>query len=650
MRRARPTWAPAHHRCRTGFAYRGVLFVLPVVIAVPLTWLGFRQFATSEDGGPMTHKVQRGEFIHDITERGNVESASNMEIASKVKSSSGGSTILEIVPEGTEIKPEDCIPEDAMVKLEEIVKLELWLAEEKKRKAWASKNGLAEPGQFESTAGQIEDDSQPADSDQAEAATEEPASEPESSEPESSEPESSEPESSESELEDDVEDVDAGPPVLTFEDLKDKLILVKLNSASLDNDRVERQIIVENSAAAVEKAVNDLETAKIGLQEYEEGKYQQELLGIDIKIRQAKDNLDRLKEFRDFTRQLARKDYVSTEQLQADELAVGKAKDELALAEKDLQVLEEFTKPKMLIQLQSAISTAESKLNAAKKSHKLDLEKLEEIEDQMVNCTIFAKNPGQVVYANSEGYRGHGEVVIEPGTTIRERQVIIRLPDPTQMQVKAKINEAKINLVEPEMAATIRLDAFPDDELSGIVEQVSEYPSASGWGRSDIKEYETIIKIHDPPPGLRPGFTAQVKVRVAQAADKLLVPVQAVFEHGKKHYCVFHKEGKWEAREVTIGPTNDKQVVIEKGIEEGEEVVLNAAAYRDKLDLPELPKEGQRQTPEGSSAGNQPGREPRQGPGGRQTSAANSAGGVKATQAPSPGGQRPANPQPRGNR
>ena len=73
----------------------------------------------------MTHTVKSGQFIHDITERGNFESASNVEIICKVKSSgSSRSTILEMIPEGTVIRPEDCLPEGAVITVEELQRYE----------------------------------------------------------------------------------------------------------------------------------------------------------------------------------------------------------------------------------------------------------------------------------------------------------------------------------------------------------------------------------------------------------------------------------------------------------------------------------------------------------------------------------------------
>ena len=83
-------------------------------------------------------------------------------------------------------------------------------------------------------------------------------------------------------------------------------------------------------------------------------------------------------------------------------------------------------------------------------------------------------------------------------------------------------------------------------------------------------------------------MTAEVKIRVEEIPNVLQVPVQAMIEHGSKHYCVVPHGDGFLAREVKIGSTNDKMVVILEGLEEGEDVVLNAAAFRREIDLPDI--------------------------------------------------------------
>ena len=104
--------------------------------------------------------------------------------------------------------------------------------------------------------------------------------------------------------------------------------------------------------------------------------------------------------------------------------------------------------------------------------------------------------------------------------------------------------------------------------------------SRGGWDERAVKEYVTIIKINNLPPdaGLKPGMTAQVTIKVKTIPNVLMVPVQSVSQHKSKHYTYVVKDRDVAKREVTIGETNDKYVVIETGLEQDELVVLDSRA------------------------------------------------------------------------
>jgi hypothetical protein len=67
--------------------------------------------------------------------------------------------------------------------------------------------------------------------------------------------------------------------------------------------------------------------------------------------------------------------------------------------------------------------------------------------------------------------------------------------------------------------------------------------------------------------------------------------VQSIYAWGPKFYCFVYDQGRWDAREVKAGPTNDKFFVIESGLNEGERVALNPRAFVQYVNLPKLPPE-----------------------------------------------------------
>jgi RND family efflux transporter MFP subunit len=358
--------------------------------------------------------------------------------------------------------------------------------------------------------------------------------------------------------------------------------LVKLDDSSLRSDLLQQQISTNSTRALMVEARTDYEASKLALEEYESGTFRQEE-GVLISERfVATENVRRAEEYLRYSERLAAKGYVTEVQLEADRFAVEKARKELENSKTKLEVLHRYTKQKNLNRLKANVETAQARLRSRENSYELDLEREKTLQDQIAKCVITAPNSGQVVYANPPS----GEPLVAEGRLVRERQVLIRLPDPKRMQVIARVSESRIDKVKPGMRAKIRLDAFTNTELTGTVRSVSEYPLPAASLYSSIKEYGAEVTIDAPPHGVRSGMTAQVAIQVEQRENALQVPVQAVLERGKRFFCLV-ADNDLEAREVSIGSANEQSVVIEKGLTAGEQVVLAPQIYESQVHLPE---------------------------------------------------------------
>jgi len=378
--------------------------------------------------------------------------------------------------------------------------------------------------------------------------------------------------------------------------------LVELDSSALQAQRTSQKILVNAAKAAEVEAKNTYDTAVIAKREYLEGTNKQERQTIESEIFVAEENLNRAKEYFTYSQKLASKGYVNENQLEADRFAVEKAMKDLDTAKTKLHVLEEFTKPKMLSTLESAILIAEAKWDSGKNSHELELEKLAEIDDQIAKCTITAPQDGIVKYAHVMDGRGDQQFIVEEGTVVRERQPIIRLPNADSMRVNLAVNESLIQYIQPGQPAVISPVGFGDKVLRGTVQKVNQYAEPTGWRQANVKEYKAYVSIDEPSPDLRSGMTASVTIRCAEVPNALQVPVQAVFGHGEKFYCFVHADGKWQAKEIVAGATNDKFYVVESGLNEGDQVSMNPKAYLAQVDLPKLaPEVAQRAVPQNST-------------------------------------------------
>lgn len=366
--------------------------------------------------------------------------------------------------------------------------------------------------------------------------------------------------------------------------------LIRLDSSALEDEKVLQEITVSTAYAAVVQTESAVETAEIAKQEYLEGTFRQEEQLILAETSVAEENVRRAKDYLRYSNDLFTRGFQSELQLDADRFAVEKAETDLETARIKLEGLRKYTRAKMLSELNANIKVAKADLQSSKATHESERSRLKFIGDQIAKCDIRAPAAGQVVYANEQNRRGGEDTIIEAGTPVREGQVMVRLPDPNQMQVKARIDEARIDMVRASMAATIKLDAMPDLELKGTVIKVDDYPISGSWW-NNVKQYAAIIEIKDTPQGLRPGLTAEVRIYTEHQSDVLQVPVQAVFEHQRRHYCIMATDperDQFATREVTIGSTNDKFVVIAKGLDEKEIVLLNPRSFMEVVGLPKL--------------------------------------------------------------
>ena len=362
--------------------------------------------------------------------------------------------------------------------------------------------------------------------------------------------------------------------------------LVRLDDVALKDKMIGRQIDVNGSRAALAQAKADKESARLELAEYESGTFIEQEEQMESEIFVAEENHRRAQEYLQYSERLSEKGYVSEVQLEADKFAVDKAGKELEVAKTKLQVLRDYTKEKMMTQFRAKIETTIAKHSAAERTYNIDVDQLEGITAQIELCTIVAPTSGQVVYSNKQS--STGEALIEEGKTVVERQEIIRLPDPKRMQIVAEVNESRIDRIKVGMTVDIAVEALPDIELKGEVVDVTEYPvPRKNSYVAHIKNYGVTVQITEPPDSLRQGMTAETAILINERENAMQAPVQAIVERADQFFCIVKDEdNEFQPKLIEISASNDNFVVIEDGIEPGEEVVLSPDEFIDHLELP----------------------------------------------------------------
>ncbi len=360
--------------------------------------------------------------------------------------------------------------------------------------------------------------------------------------------------------------------------------ICQLDDSLVKDELNEQRIRVAKDNAAVIQAESILESARRKLEEFKGGSFEQERSELLAAITVALEAERRSEETRRYSEALNRKGYVTKSQLEADVFAEEKAKVELKLAKERLRVYEEFTKDRMLAELDADVRKQTADLTASKYTLELSQDREAEWAQQVANSRIIAPADGTLVYAN-ESDRSSSSVVIEEGALIRDGQSIFYLPDPTKMQVKAKVNDSKINKVKVDQRVEIRVDTAPEDVIAGRVKRVSPYPNPRRYYQAPI-EYDVYIEITEESPIIRSGLRAKVEVFVEKIADVVQVPISSLLNENGKYYVIVKENAGISVRPVEIGSNNEKFVVVKSGLESGEQVLVDADNYLDAVDIP----------------------------------------------------------------
>lgn len=307
----------------------------------------------------------------------------------------------------------------------------------------------------------------------------------------------------------------------------------------------------------------------------------------------AKEKMARAKGTVGWSEILAKKKYITKDELEADQLSL--KQDEVSLEEAKLEykLFLNYDFPKQVEELLSTyresltglettkaksasrLIIAEANVRSGKAIYLRYKNKLKKVKKEIAESTIRATQPGFVVYPNS-GRPWRTANVIQAGTSVRQFQELIDLPNFKSMGVSAEVNETGIEKIKPGEKTIIKVEAFPKKTFAGKVEKVALMPDATlKFLNPDINMYVTRISLDKSYDFLKPGMSAQVKIIVDKLENVLTIPLVALFFRKGEAYCDVLEGRRLIMSKLVLGESNDTLVEVKKGLKKGEIVVIN---------------------------------------------------------------------------
>lgn len=212
--------------------------------------------------------------------------------------------------------------------------------------------------------------------------------------------------------------------------------------------------------------------------------------------------------------------------------------------------------------------------------------KLKVVQEVMAAFTIKAPAPGMVIYMKE--WNGKKR---QAGSQVNTWEpTVATLPDLTQMESVTYVNEIDVRKIAVGQSVTITLDADPTKKLTGTVSSVANVGEQRP--NTDAKVFEVKVTVAQADTTLRPGMTTGNGVQTYSIKNALFVPIEAVTNEGNVAFVYKRDGASVTKQEVETGAMSDDEVVIKRGLGEGDRIMLSAPPEKEKLALNRLPGSG----------------------------------------------------------
>ena len=354
--------------------------------------------------------------------------------------------------------------------------------------------------------------------------------------------------------------------------------LVRLDTKVIEEQHSLTKTNTFIAQATLAQTQANVETAKIAIDAYEKGRFRSQLQGLEKELDANKRNLRTARKMHERSENLFRQGYVTQLEVEGNAFTVTQAELELKVKETEIKVLKEFTQKMQMETLNGNKTASESKLAADEAGLAMEVKRRDRAAEELVDCVIRAEQSGLVIYPSAASWKSTPDIT--EGATVRKDQVLLLMPDLTQMQVKLGIHESVIDRVRPGLRAVVTL---PDRTLEAKVSQVASVTRPAGWWTGNVVKYDTVIELPSDE-GLKPGMSAEVEVIMAVHEDILTIPVAAVVETEEGDFCWVQSVEGPKRRLLELGDSNDVFIEVTAGLNEGEDVVLNPTALIEEAE------------------------------------------------------------------
>jgi HlyD family secretion protein len=237
---------------------------------------------------------------------------------------------------------------------------------------------------------------------------------------------------------------------------------------------------------------------------------------------------------------------------------------------------------------QAALDTARAAYQAAEHHIEQSRAQLNASRDDLSKTTVRSPIDGTITALRIKA----GEVTVV-GTMNNPGTQLMTISDMSTVQAVLMVDETDTPSIALGQKAVLTMDSYPDRHFDGVVTEIGSSPIAKDdvelvglITTSDAINFKVRVKLLDPPPSIRPGFSVTADIITGTRSKVPVIPLAAVVirdspsgerdatgrlktEQGA--YTVV--DGKAHFVLITTGLSGELQIEVTDGLKPGTEVI-----------------------------------------------------------------------------
>jgi membrane fusion protein (multidrug efflux system) len=160
------------------------------------------------------------------------------------------------------------------------------------------------------------------------------------------------------------------------------------------------------------------------------------------------------------------------------------------------------------------------------------------------------------------------QLFVDEGEFVDKGKPFADLVNVDKIKINVNVPELDVRYLKVAQKTVVRVDAFPDRDLSGVIDFVAYKADPA------TKTFHVRVIVGNPGHDIRPGMIARVAFLRRVVPDALAAPIFSIVDKAGERMVFVEKDGVVQARTISIGALEGDKVQITKGLQPGDHLIV----------------------------------------------------------------------------